>query len=131
MGQQLIKLNKEKIASDQLDLKVESLRKAAHIAGLEVAIFNDNKVIYRNTFGYKNTLTNEPIKNQTNIYGASLSKAVFAVMVMSLVQKGVLYLDIPCKSTSLNLFMSILQLKSGMIITKTSNKTRPIRKPKQ
>jgi len=94
-GQNIIKLNKEKISSSALDAKIESLTKAAHVTGLAVVVFNNNKVVYKKTFGYKNAITKEPIGNQTNIYGASLSKAVFAVMVMTLVQKGILDLDKP------------------------------------
>lgn len=94
-GQNIIKLNKEKISVSNLDAKIEALTKVANVTGLAVVVFNSNKVIYKKTFGYKNALTKEPIKNETNIYGASLSKAVFAVMVMSLVQKGILNLDKP------------------------------------
>ncbi|WP_428228401.1 serine hydrolase domain-containing protein [Flavobacterium sp.] len=94
-GQDIIKLDKKKIAATNLDTKIESLVKAAHVTGLAVAVFNNNKVAYKKTFGYKNALTKEPIGYETNIYGASLSKAVFAVMVMTLVQKGILDLDKP------------------------------------
>ena len=97
-GQNIVKLNKEKITAAELDAKITSLMQAAHVTGLAIAVFNNNKPVYKKTFGYKNALTKEPIKTDTNIYGASLSKPVFAVMVMQLVEKGILDLDKPLQS---------------------------------
>jgi hypothetical protein len=54
-----------------------------------------NEVIYKKTFGYKKFDTKAPLQTNTNIYGASLSKAVFAVLVMKLVEEGVIDLDKP------------------------------------
>jgi len=94
-GQNISKLDKTTISATDLDAKITSLMKAANIPGLAVAVFNNNEPVYKKTFGYKNALTKEPIKKETNFYGASLSKPVFAVMVMQLVQKGILDLDKP------------------------------------
>lgn len=69
--------------------------KAANVQGLGIVIFNNNEPVYKKTFGYKNATTKEPIKSETNFYGASLSKPVFAVLVMKLVEKGILDLDKP------------------------------------
>ncbi len=69
--------------------------KAANVQGLAVSIFNNNEPVYKKAFGYKRIDTKEPIKTSTNFYGASLSKAVFAVLVMKLVEEGVLDLDKP------------------------------------
>ena len=94
-GQNIIRLDKTKISATNLDDKIKSLMEAAHVQGLAVAVFNKNEPVYKKTFGYKNALTKEPIKNETNFYGASLSKPVFAVMVMQLVEKGIIDLDKP------------------------------------
>ena len=94
-GQSITKLDKSTISGASLDKKIESLVKAANVHGLAVTVFNNNEPVYKKTFGYKNIKTKEPIKGNTNIYGASLSKAVFAVLVMKLVEEGVLDLDKP------------------------------------
>ena len=94
-GQNITKLDKTKISAANLDGKIKSLMDAATVQGLAVTIFNNNKPVYEKTFGYKNVLTKEPINKETNFYGASLSKSVFAVMVMQLVEKGILDLDKP------------------------------------
>jgi len=94
-GQAIIKLDKSKISFVALDNKIESLMKAANVQGLAIAIFNNNESVYKKTFGYKRVDTKEPINSNSNIYGASLSKPVFAVMVMKLVEEGFLDLDKP------------------------------------
>ena len=61
--------------------------KDASVTGMAVSIFNDNKPVYNKVFGYKSTETKAPLQLNTNFYGASLSKAVFAVLVMKLVEE--------------------------------------------
>lgn len=95
LGQEIVKLDKTKISQDDLDDKITTLMKVANVHGLGIVVFNNNEPVYKKTFGYKNAITKEPIKTETNFYGASLSKSVFAVMVMQLVEKGILDLDKP------------------------------------
>jgi len=94
-GQNIIKLDNTEISQADLDAKIVALTKAANVQGIAVAVFNNKEPVYQKTFGYKNAITKEPINSETNFYGASLSKPVFAVMVMQLVQKGILDLDKP------------------------------------
>jgi D-alanyl-D-alanine-carboxypeptidase/D-alanyl-D-alanine-endopeptidase len=95
VGQNIIRLDQTVISEANLDAKIVELMKAANVQGLAVAVFNTNEPVYEKTFGYKNVITKEPINNETNFYGASLSKPVFAVLVMQLVEKGILDLDKP------------------------------------
>src|SRR5688500_16553286 len=97
-AQSITRLNKTKIAVASLDNKIESLRSAAQVHGLAVTIFNNNIPVYKKTFGYKNWATKEGIKTTTNFYGASLSKAVFAALVMKLVEEGTIDLDKPLQN---------------------------------
>ncbi|MBC8004167.1 MAG: beta-lactamase family protein [Verrucomicrobia bacterium] len=94
-AQSIVKLDKSKISFVSLDAKIESMMKAANVQGLAVTVFNNNETVYKKAFGYKRVDTKEPIKTNSNIYGASLSKAVFAVLVMKLVEEGVINLDKP------------------------------------
>ena len=94
-AQTITRLDKSKISSAELDKKIQALMSAANVQGMAITIFNNNEPVYEKTFGYKNLNTKEPIKLTTNIYGASLSKVVFAVLVMKLVEEGVLNLDKP------------------------------------
>src|SRR5688500_16091035 len=79
-GQSITKLDKSKISFVSLDNKIQAMMKAANVHGLAITVFNNNEPVYKKTFGYKRIDTKEPIKTNTNIYGASLSKAVFAVL---------------------------------------------------
>jgi serine-type D-Ala-D-Ala carboxypeptidase/endopeptidase len=94
-AQNVTRLDKSKISFVSLDQKINALMNAANVHGLAVAIFNNNQPVYKKTFGYKNFETKEPIKANTNFYGASLSKAVFAVLVMKLVEEKLIDLDKP------------------------------------
>jgi CubicO group peptidase (beta-lactamase class C family) len=69
--------------------------RAGQVHGLAVTVFNNNEPVYKKTFGYKNAKTKERIKTTTNFYGASLSKAVFATLVMKLAEEGTIDLDKP------------------------------------
>lgn len=97
-AQEITKLNKARISFAALDAKIQSLIKAANVQGFAIAVFNQNKPVYKRTFGYKRLDTKAPLLSTTNIYGASLSKAVFAVLVMKLVEEGKLDLDKPLQS---------------------------------
>ncbi|WP_035644291.1 serine hydrolase [Flavobacterium sp. ASV13] len=92
------KLDGSTISSDSLTKKIEQLIKNGDVKGLGVAVFNSKKTVYIKTFGYSDVENKKQLQLQTNLYGASLSKAVFAVLVLKLVEEGVLDLDKPLQS---------------------------------
>ncbi len=94
-GQSIRRLDNSTISAANLDKKISDLMKSAQVHGLAVAVFNNNNVVYKKTFGYGNATTKHPISEHSNFYGASLSKAVFAVLVLKLVEEGKLDLDKP------------------------------------
>lgn len=95
MAQEITRLDQSKIRFDSLNNNIEWLMKTANVHGLAISIFNNYQPVYKRTFGFKNVANREPINSTTNFYGASLSKAVFAVFVMKLKEEGVLDLDKP------------------------------------
>src|SRR5690606_940826 len=70
----------------------------ADVKGLAITVFNSKKPVYMNTFGFSDVENNKKLDLDTNLYGASFSKAVFAVVVMKLVDEGVISLDKPLQS---------------------------------
>ncbi|RSK36205.1 serine hydrolase domain-containing protein [Hymenobacter metallilatus] len=78
-----------------IDRTVRQLMDSARVPGLAVALLEKNRVRYLRTFGYRNVAEKAPLEPNTAMYGASLSKAVFACLVMQLVQAGQLNLDRP------------------------------------
>ncbi|WP_284446399.1 serine hydrolase domain-containing protein [Flavobacterium anhuiense] len=89
------RLDGSTISSDSLTATIENLMAKADVKGLAISVFNSKKPIYTKTFGFGNVETKKKLELQTNLYGASLSKAVFAVLVLKLVDEGVISLDKP------------------------------------
>jgi len=97
-SQTITRLDDSKISAAELDNKVQQLVKDGNVQGLAITVFNKNKPVYKKVFGYKRFDTKEPLQTNTNFYGASLSKAVFAVLVMKMVEEKVIELDKPLES---------------------------------
>lgn len=95
---ELIRLDNTIITADSLDNHIRYLMQKSNTHGLAVAVFNHNKAVYKNTFGYKNVPETKPLTDSTNIYGASFSKAVFGVLVLKMIEDGVIDLDTPLES---------------------------------
>jgi D-alanyl-D-alanine-carboxypeptidase/D-alanyl-D-alanine-endopeptidase len=93
--QRIARLDGTKISVDSLDRYLPELMRKAKVPGLAIAVFNQNHVVYKKTFGYSRVDKKIPLKSSTNIYGASLSKSVFTLLVMKLVEQGKLDLDKP------------------------------------
>ena len=74
---------------------VTRLMEAARVPGLAVSLFNNNRAVYKQAFGTTRIFDGHQIQPDTVFYGASLSKPVFAVLVMQLVEDGLLELDRP------------------------------------
>jgi CubicO group peptidase (beta-lactamase class C family) len=97
-SQTVSRLDDSKISFAELDSKIQQLVKAGKVHGLAITVFNQNKPVYKKVFGYKRFDTKEPLEINTNIYGASLSKAVFAVLIMKMVEEKIIELDKPLES---------------------------------
>ena len=97
-AQSVLRLDKSHISPKALDARISGLMDSAKVTGLAVVIFNNNKAVYQKCFGYGNKVHKTPLRPSSNMYGASLSKAVFSVLVMKLVEEGVLDLDKPLQS---------------------------------
>lgn len=94
----ITRLDGTSISKDSLTAQLDQLLIDAEVAGLAITVFNENKPVYKKAFGYKDQINRLPLTDSTNIYGASLSKAVFSVLVMDLVEDGILNLDRPLQT---------------------------------
>jgi len=77
-----------------LDAEVAQAMTAAQANGLAIAVIDDGKVVHVAAYGQRNA-KGDPLQTDTVMYGASLTKAVFAYTVMQLVEEGRLDLDRP------------------------------------
>ncbi|NBW07333.1 MAG: class A beta-lactamase-related serine hydrolase [Caulobacteraceae bacterium] len=77
-----------------IDAEVTRLMGAAHSEGLALAVIDDGQVTLVKAWGDRNA-RGDPLQTDTVMYGASLTKAVFAWTVMQLVDEGKIDLDTP------------------------------------
>lgn len=77
-----------------IDAEVARLMSATQSKGLALALIDGGQIAYVHAYGLRNA-AGDPLRDDTIMYGASLTKAVFAYTVMQLVEQGVLDLDTP------------------------------------
>jgi CubicO group peptidase (beta-lactamase class C family) len=77
-----------------LDAKVAAMMTQTGARGMAVAVIDHGKVAYVHAYGIRNA-KGDPLTTDTVMYGASLTKTVFAYTVMQLVDEGKIKLDTP------------------------------------
>lgn len=93
--QYLIRLDGTKVSTQDVEQTIKRLMTEAKVTGLNLAVLNNNKITYIKSFGFRNKEEHLPLTENTTMYGASFTKAVFSYMVMQLVAEGILDLDKP------------------------------------
>lgn len=94
----IARLDGSVISSDSLTKAVVTLMKKAGVTGMEIAVYNRKKAVFEKAFGLANASTGKTLNVSSNMYGASLSKAVFAVIVLKLVDEKLISLDTPLQN---------------------------------
>ena len=94
-GQQITCPGKKTFSSIAIDKIVTKLMDTGEVTGLCLGIINNDKPVYVKSYGYKNREKNELNDSSTCFYAASLSKPLFAYLVLQLVDEGVIDLDKP------------------------------------
>jgi CubicO group peptidase (beta-lactamase class C family) len=79
-----------------IDAEVGRVMTQTHAKGMAVAVIDHGKAAYVNAYGNRNA-KGDPLTKETVMYGASLTKTIFAYIVMQLVDQGKLNLDTPIK----------------------------------
>lgn len=77
-----------------IDAEVRKVLDTTKANGLAIAVIDNGKVGYTQAYGIRNA-KGDPLTPDTVMYGASLTKAVFAYTVLQLVDQGKLTLDTP------------------------------------
>ena len=75
-----------------IDAEVSSIMTLSHAKGMAVAVIDHGAVGYVRAYGIRNS-KGDPLTTDTVMYGASLTKTVFAYAVLQLVDQGKLNLD--------------------------------------
>jgi CubicO group peptidase (beta-lactamase class C family) len=77
-----------------IDSEVAKVMASTHAQGMGIALIDHGQVKYLQAYGVRDA-KGDPLQTNTVMYGASLTKAVFAYNVMQLVDQGKLKLDTP------------------------------------
>lgn len=76
----------------RIDAEARRLMQAAHARGMALAVIDDGKVVHVAAYGERNA-AGEPLRTDTVMYAASLTKMAFGHLVAQLAQDGVIDLD--------------------------------------
>jgi CubicO group peptidase (beta-lactamase class C family) len=82
-----------RVVGAALDARIDSLMAREQVVGLAVAIVDGDTITHLGAYGLRNREQALPLETGTIMYGASVTKAAFAYMVMQLVEEGRLDLD--------------------------------------
>jgi len=83
-----------RVNASSVDAEVKAVMAKTGARGLALAIVDDGLVRYLQAYGVRNA-NGDPLNTDTVMYGASLTKTVFAYTVLQLVDQGKLSLDTP------------------------------------
>jgi CubicO group peptidase (beta-lactamase class C family) len=80
---------------NDLEKQIPKWMQEAKVPGLSIVIIKEAKLGWRRGFGVKDNASKGPVDNDTMFEAASMSKPVFAYVVMKLCEKGAMNLDTP------------------------------------
>lgn len=81
------------LRGEALGARIEALMAREQVVGMAVAVVERGEITHIGAYGYRNRENALPLETDTIMYGASVTKAAFAYMVMQLVDEGRLDLD--------------------------------------
>jgi len=83
------------LSATQMDALVQAAMQRFELPGLSIAFIDDGAIVYERKLGLADTETDAPITPNSVFQVASLSKPVFAYLVMRMADRGVIDLDRP------------------------------------
>ncbi len=99
----LLKINKASINKTReigevirtIETLTPQLMKELRVPGVSISIIKDHKLAWIKSFGFSDAAEKKPVDNNTMFEACSMSKPVFAFIVLKLVEQGILELDKP------------------------------------
>src|SRR5215471_13101270 len=87
------RLDGSNISSEQIDTVVTRLMGAAEVTGVGITVFNDGKIRYQKTYGFRDIERRLPLTVDSVMAAASFTKVAFTCLVLQMVDEGTLDLD--------------------------------------
>ncbi|MEM9051181.1 MAG: serine hydrolase [Bacteroidota bacterium] len=85
----------ETISPKEVDKFISEWKEYFQIPAVSVVLIREGEVFYDKTVGYFSNFDESPVNDQTLFEAASITKSVFATMVLRLAERGVIDLDRP------------------------------------
>lgn len=85
----------DKAAKERIDIVLQTFVDSGKIAGAAALIFEKNKEVYFNAFGYSDREARTPMDRNTIVRIYSMTKPITGVALMQLYEKGLFKLDEP------------------------------------
>lgn len=89
------RLDGTSISATRIDALVTHWMRTAHVTGVGIAVVSRGKLAYLKTYGKRNTARHLPFTPDSIITATSLTKPVFATLVMELVHQRIIALNTP------------------------------------
>ena len=94
-SQSIQRIDNSIISIKVLDNEIQRLKNLGNVHGLTVSIVTKDSVLFQKAYGSRNLKNKQPLETSHNFYAASLSKPLFAFIVMKLVEAKMIDLDKP------------------------------------
>jgi CubicO group peptidase (beta-lactamase class C family) len=94
-SQSIERIDNSIISTTVLDKEIQRLKNAGNVHGLTISIVTKDSILFQKAYGSRNLKEKQTLKTSHNFYAASLSKPLFAFIVMKLVDIGKIDLDKP------------------------------------
>jgi CubicO group peptidase (beta-lactamase class C family) len=91
----VVRLDGRRLPPDSLERIVVRTMTQARVPALALAVIDHGEIAYMAGFGYRDVERRLPLTDTSVMYAASLTKAMFAHLVMQLVDDGTIRLDAP------------------------------------
>lgn len=95
---EVTRLDGRRLSANAVERGVTDLMSTARVPALGLAVINGGKIVYMAGFGFRDVARKFPLTDSSVMYAASLTKAMFAHLVMQLVDDGSIALDTPIKA---------------------------------
>lgn len=94
-SQSIKRIDDSTISTTILDKEIKRLKNLGNVHGLTVSIVTKDSVLFQKAYGSRNLKNKQLLETSHNFYAASLSKPLFAFIVMKLVEENKIDLDKP------------------------------------
>lgn len=94
-SQSIKRIDNSIISTIALDNEIKRLKNSGNVHGFTVSIVTKDSILFQKAYGTRNLKEKQPLEISHNFYAASLSKPLFAFIVMKLVNEEKIDLDKP------------------------------------